>query len=121
MLELGGSDPFIVLPDADLDKAVAGAVAGRMYNGGQACTASKRFIIVGDIYDEFLRRYTEAMTKIAPGDPHRYETTFGPLSSQASVDEIAELVQDAVSKGATAVTRWGRPRRASAHTTPRRS
>lgn len=104
VLELGGSDPFIVLPDADLDAAVAGAVSGRMYNGGQACTASKRFIIVGDIYDEFLRRYTAAMSQISPGDPRDPNTTYGPLSSQAAVDEIAEIVHDATSKGATAVT-----------------
>jgi succinate-semialdehyde dehydrogenase/glutarate-semialdehyde dehydrogenase len=104
VLELGGSDPFIVLPDADLDKAVAGAVAGRMYNGGQACTASKRFIIVGDIYGEFLRRFTDAMSRITPGDPTDAKTTFGPLSSQSAVEEIDELVQDAVTKGATAVT-----------------
>lgn len=104
VLELGGSDPFIVLPDADLDAAVAGAVSGRMYNGGQACTASKRFIIVGDIYDEFLRRYTAAMSQISPGDPSDPNTSYGPLSSQAAVDEIAEIVHDATSKGATAVT-----------------
>lgn len=104
VLELGGSDPFIVLPDADLDQAVASAVAGRMYNGGQACTASKRFIIVGDIYDEFLRRYTEAMSRITPGDPTDARTTFGPLSSQSAVEEIDGLVQDAVGKGATAFT-----------------
>ncbi|MDR6417505.1 NAD-dependent succinate-semialdehyde dehydrogenase [Pseudarthrobacter sulfonivorans] len=104
VLELGGSDPFIVLPDADLDKAVTGAVSGRMYNGGQACTASKRFIIVGDIYDEFLERYTEAMSRITPGDPTDAKTTFGPLSSQSAVEEIDELVQDAVAKGATAST-----------------
>ncbi|PYI39461.1 succinate-semialdehyde dehydrogenase [Arthrobacter psychrolactophilus] len=104
VLELGGSDPFIVLPDADLDEAVAGAVSGRMYNGGQACTASKRFIIVGDIYDEFLRRYTEAMSRITPGDPLDPATSYGPLSSQAAADEIAEIVHDATSKGATAVT-----------------
>lgn len=104
VLELGGSDPFIVLPDADLDKAVAGAVSGRMYNGGQACTASKRFIIVGDIYDEFLKRYTDAMSRITPGDPTDAKTTFGPLSSQSAVEEIDELVQDAVTKGATAYT-----------------
>jgi succinate-semialdehyde dehydrogenase/glutarate-semialdehyde dehydrogenase len=110
VLELGGSDPFIVLPDADLEKAVAGAVAGRMYNGGQACTASKRFIIVGNIYKKFLRRYTEAMSKITPGDPTDAQTSFGPLSSQSAVEEIAELVKDAVSKGATAVTGGGGPR-----------
>lgn len=115
VLELGGSDPFIVLPDADLDKAVAGAVAGRLYNGGQACTASKRFIIVGDIYDEFLLRYTEAMSKITPGDPTDAKTSFGPLSSRAAVDEITELVQDAVSKGATAVTGGAGPDGAGAY------
>lgn len=104
VLELGGSDPFIVLPDADLDKAVDGAVAGRMYNGGQACTASKRFIIVGDIYEEFLKRYTDAMSRITPGDPTDAKTTFGPLSSQSAVEEIDELVQDAVTRGATAYT-----------------
>lgn len=115
VLELGGSDPFIVLPDADLDKAVAGAVAGRMFNGGQACTASKRFIIVGDIYDEFLRRYTEALAEITPGDPTDETTTFGPLSSRASVNDIAELVQDAVAKGATAVTGGGAPDESGAY------
>ncbi|POH73149.1 NAD-dependent succinate-semialdehyde dehydrogenase [Arthrobacter glacialis] len=103
VLELGGSDPFIVLPDADLDIAVAGAVSGRMYNGGQACTASKRFIIVGDIYDEFLRRYTQAMSEITPGDPTDPKTAYGPLSSKSAADEIAEIVHDATSKGATAV------------------
>lgn len=115
VLELGGSDPFIVLPDADLDKAVAGAVAGRMFNGGQACTASKRFIIVGDIYDDFLRRYTEALAEITPGDPTDEKTTFGPLSSRASVNDIAELVQDAVAKGATAVTGGGAPDESGAY------
>ena len=77
--------------------------------------ASKRFIIVGDIYDEFLRRYTAAMSKIAPGDPTDTQTTLGPLSSQASVKEIAELVNDAVSKGATAVTGEGAPNDSGAY------
>jgi succinate-semialdehyde dehydrogenase/glutarate-semialdehyde dehydrogenase len=104
VLELGGSDPFIVLPDADLDTAVAGAVSGRLKNSGQTCTGSKRFIIVGDIYDEFLRRYTDAMSKITPGDPTDAKTTFGPLASRSAVDDVNELVQDAVAKGATAVT-----------------
>ncbi|WP_269936724.1 NAD-dependent succinate-semialdehyde dehydrogenase [Arthrobacter sp. HY1533] len=103
LLELGGSDPFIVLPDADLDIAVAGAVSGRMYNGGQACTASKRFIIVGDIYDEFLSRYAQAMSSITPGDPTNAATAYGPLSSKSAADEIAEIVDDATSKGAIAV------------------
>lgn len=115
VLELGGSDPFIVLPDADLDVAVAGAVSGRMYNGGQACTASKRFIVVGDVYDEFLRRYTEAMSGITPGDPTDPKTAYGPLSSSAAADEIAEIVQDATSKGATAVSGGSGPEGSGAY------
>ncbi|MCG2624712.1 NAD-dependent succinate-semialdehyde dehydrogenase [Arthrobacter sp. I2-34] len=104
VLELGGADPFIVLSDADLDKAVTDAVRGRMYNGGQACTASKRFIVVDDVYDEFTRRFLQAMAGQKPGDPTDPATTFGPLASRASVEELQELVDDAVSQGAAATT-----------------
>lgn len=104
VLELGGADPFIVLSDADLDKAVADGVRGRMFNGGQACTASKRFIVVNDVYEEFTHRFLQAMSEQKPGDPTDPNTTFGPLSSRASVEELQELVDDAVSQGAIATT-----------------
>ncbi len=102
VLELGGADPFIVLSDADLDRAVADGVRGRMFNGGQACTASKRFIVVDDVYEEFTQRFLQAMSEQKPGDPTDPNTTFGPLSSRASVEELQELVDDAVSQGAIA-------------------
>lgn len=103
VLELGGSDPFIVLADADLDRAVADAVAGRLYNAGQACTASKRFIVEDAVYDEFLSRFAEAMTTVRPGDPADPGTRLGPLSSRAAAEELAEIVDDAVARGAAAV------------------
>ena len=100
VLELGGSDPFVVLDGVDLDHTVRAAVNGRMYNGGQACTASKRIIVVGDTYEAFLEAFVPAMAAVRPGDPTDPETTFGPLCSQSAVDEIAELVDDAVRSGA---------------------
>ncbi|WP_430334561.1 NAD-dependent succinate-semialdehyde dehydrogenase [Rhodococcus sp. ACT016] len=104
VLELGGSDPFLVLDDSDLDATVAAAVSNRMTNGGQACTASKRFIVVDDVYERFLDAFTEAMGRVVPGDPSDPATAFGPLSSSGAVDEIAEQVEDAVAKGARLVT-----------------
>ncbi|MEV6140058.1 NAD-dependent succinate-semialdehyde dehydrogenase [Nocardia sp. NPDC051990] len=104
VLELGGSDPFLVLDDTDLDDAVAAAVNNRMTNAGQACTASKRFIVVDDVYDAFLHAFTSAMSQVVPGDPADPATVFGPLSSSAAVDELAEQVEDAVTKGARLLT-----------------
>ena len=104
VLELGGSDPFIVLADADLDRAVTDAVAGRLYNAGQACTASKRFIVEAAVYDEFVRRFAEAMAAVAPGDPTEPGTRLGPLSSRLAAEELSELVGESVAAGATAVT-----------------
>ncbi|ABH00320.1 6-oxohexanoate dehydrogenase (plasmid) [Rhodococcus jostii RHA1] len=104
VLELGGSDPFIVLDDTDLDTTVAAAVNNRMANAGQACTASKRLIVLDDVYDRFLDKFTEAMRNIVPGDPTDPATTFGPLSSRSCVDEIAEQVDDALAKGAKLLT-----------------
>jgi len=101
VLELGGSDPFIVLDDADIDAAVAAGVRGRIANGGQACTASKRFIVVDAVYDEFTEKFIDAVTKVAPGDPTDPDTFLGPLSSAGAGDELDALVQDAVAKGAT--------------------
>ena len=101
VLELGGSDPFIVLDSDDLDATVKAAVAGRMGNGGQACTASKRFIVMADLYESFVEKFTARMARIKPGDPLLQETTFGPLSSQSAADGLVEQIRDAVDKGAT--------------------
>lgn len=100
VLELGGSDPFIVLDDADIDAAVAAGVTGRIANGGQACTASKRFIVVDAVYEEFTRKFIDAVTSVVPGDPQDPDTFLGPLSSTQAGAELDELVQDAVRKGA---------------------
>ncbi len=101
VLELGGSDPFIVLDSEDLDATVKAAVAGRMGNGGQACTASKRFIVMADLYESFVEKFTARMARIKPGDPLLQETAFGPLSSQSAADGLVEQIRDAVDKGAT--------------------
>ncbi|NGP06414.1 NAD-dependent succinate-semialdehyde dehydrogenase [Rhodococcus sp. 14C212] len=104
VLELGGSDPFIVLGDADVDAAASAAVVGRLGNGGQACTASKRFLVEEPVYDEFVRKFLDGMTAWQPSDPASPETKLGPLSSRSAVDELDELVQDAVSHGAEVLT-----------------
>ncbi|HET8879434.1 MAG TPA: NAD-dependent succinate-semialdehyde dehydrogenase [Arthrobacter sp.] len=101
VLELGGSDPFIVLDSNDLDATVKAAVGGRMGNAGQACTASKRFIVLEDLYEPFVEKFTERMARIKPGDPQQEDTRFGPLSSQSAADGLVEQIQDAVDKGAT--------------------
>ncbi len=101
VLELGGSDPFIVLDADDLDATVKAAVNGRITNGGQACTASKRFIVLEDHYEPFVEKFTARMAAISPGDPLLAETKLGPLSSQRAVDDLIEQIQDAVDNGAT--------------------
>ena len=101
-LELGGSDPFIVLEDADVDAAVAAGVRGRIANGGQACTASKRFIVVDAVYDEFSRKFIDAITKITPDDPTDPDTFLGPLASADAGKELEELVEDASDVAETA-------------------
>jgi len=100
VLELGGSDPFIVLGDADLDAAATAAVVGRMSNAGQACTASKRFIVVEEVFDTFVHRFTEAVRDYPVGDPTDPETRLGPLSSEDTRSDLATLVDEAVEKGA---------------------
>ena len=102
-LELGGSDAFIVLEDADLDKAVKHAVSGRMGNAGQACTASKRFIIVDALADSFLEKFQSAMGQFAPGDPMDKVTTLAPLSSAQALENLIKQVDSAVSHGAQLV------------------
>ena len=82
VLELGGSDPFILLGADDLDEAVDAAVAGRLDNTGQSCNAAKRFIVADELYDDFLEKFTAAMTAAEPGDPTSEDAAMGPLSSR---------------------------------------
>lgn len=104
VLELGGSDPFIVLDEANLRDTVDVAVNNRMRNAGQTCIASKRFIVLEAVYDDFLDLFVTTMREWKPGDPGEPDTRFGPLSSKAAVADLAEQVQDAVAKGATLLT-----------------
>ena len=99
-LELGGSDAFIVLEDADIAQALKHAVAGRMGNAGQACTASKRFIVVEAVADAFLDKFQAALSAFTPGDPLDTATKLAPLSSQAALDTLLGQVSDAVAHGA---------------------
>ena len=108
VLELGGSDPFIVMPSADLDKASTVAVTARTINNGQSCIAGKRFIVHADVYDEFSRRFTEKMAALSIGDPMDEAIEVGPLATKAGLDDLTELVEDAVGKGATVLT-GGKP------------
>ena len=103
VLELGGSDPFILLSTDDMDATVEAAVAARLDNNGQACNAAKRFIVIDDLYQPFLEKFTSAITGATPGDPTSADTVLGPLSSAAAADRLAEQVDRAVSQGATLV------------------
>jgi succinate-semialdehyde dehydrogenase/glutarate-semialdehyde dehydrogenase len=102
-MELGGSDAFIVLEDADLDQAVQHAVSGRMLNNGQACTASKRFIVVAPMAEEFLGRFKAALQAFQPGNPKDPKTTLGPMSSAEALKNLLSQVDEAVTHGATVV------------------
>ncbi len=102
-LELGGSDAFIVLDDADLDSAVKHAVSGRMGNSGQACTASKRFIVVEALADRFLEKFQTAMQGFEAGDPMDRKTTLAPLSSAQALETLLGQVDEAVAHGARIV------------------
>jgi succinate-semialdehyde dehydrogenase/glutarate-semialdehyde dehydrogenase len=99
-MELGGSDAFIVLEDADLEWAIPWAVWGRMYNGGQTCCAAKRFIVLESIADQFLAKFTHALAALTPGDPMVETITQGPLSSEAALGVLLEQVDAAVKAGA---------------------
>ena len=99
-LELGGSDAFSVLEDADLDHALHWAVWGRMYNDGQTCVAAKRFIVVEALADAFLAGFRAALMALIPGDPLDEATTLGPLSTEAALVQLLGQVDAAVAKGA---------------------
>ncbi len=101
VLELGGSDPFIILDTDDMAQVVTDAVGARMENAGQACNAAKRFIVADAIYDEFVERFSAAMAAQTTGDPTDPATTYGPLSSEQAARGLMDQIQDAVDKGAT--------------------
>jgi succinate-semialdehyde dehydrogenase/glutarate-semialdehyde dehydrogenase len=101
VLELGGSDPFIVLDGADLPAVAKTAAAARMENGGQACNASKRMIVAEGVYDDFMAEFTAAMSGYVTGDPTDPATGYGPLSSEQAAQNLMAQLEDAVRKGAT--------------------
>jgi succinate-semialdehyde dehydrogenase/glutarate-semialdehyde dehydrogenase len=103
VLELGGSDPFIVLKADDLDEVVEAAVGGRLENTGQACNAAKRFIVVDELYDEFTDKFTKALTQVEPGDPTKPDTTIGPLSSTTAAERLEQQLKQALDGGAKLV------------------
>jgi succinate-semialdehyde dehydrogenase/glutarate-semialdehyde dehydrogenase len=100
VLELGGSDPFIVLPSADLEATVKTAVNARVQNNGQSCIAAKRFIVVEAVADEFLRRFTEAMDALVVGDPFDPATQVGPIVTDAQREELLGQIEEARNQGA---------------------
>ena len=109
VLELGGSDPFIVLDAPDLGRTVKAATMARMANTGQACIAAKRIIVLDEVYDDVVAGLTQAFGTFAPGDPADPSTTLGPLSTERAAQDLAAQIQDAVDKGATVLAGGGRP------------
>ncbi len=112
VLELGGSDPFIVLEDADVDVAAKNAALARAQNTGQSCIAAKRFIVVEEVADAFAQRFAEYMSRLVVGDPMDEKTQVGPLVNLAAAEEMGEMVKDAISKGAKVVAGGNRVDRA---------
>jgi succinate-semialdehyde dehydrogenase/glutarate-semialdehyde dehydrogenase len=104
VLELGGSDPFIVMPSADLDAAIATAVTARSVNNGQSCIAAKRFLVHDAVYDTFVAGFTASMAALRVGDPLDEQTQVGPIATSSGRDELSELVNDAREKGADILT-----------------
>lgn len=111
VLELGGSDPFIVMPSADLEAAARTAVMARTVNNGQSCIAGKRFLVHADIYEAFVDLFVEKMAALKVGDPFDETVEIGPLATQSGRDELAELVDDAVARGARVLTGGRAPER----------
>ncbi|KUN85669.1 NADP-dependent succinic semialdehyde dehydrogenase [Streptomyces griseoruber] len=109
VLELGGSDPFVVMPSADLDRAARVAVTARVQNNGQSCIAAKRFIVHSDVYDVFAERFTEGMKALKVGDPLEEDTDVGPLASEQGRADLEELVDDARRGGAGVLCGGERP------------
>lgn len=117
-MELGGSDAFIVLEDADLEKTVKWAIWGKMNNMGQSCVAAKRFIVVEAVADQFLEKFGAALAALKPGDPMDKSTTLAPLSSEAALIKLLKQVNQAIVKGATVIMGGKRVDRAGAFMQP---
>ncbi|GAB3199377.1 NAD-dependent succinate-semialdehyde dehydrogenase [Geodermatophilus arenarius] len=109
VLELGGSDPFIVLDAENVGATVKAATTGRMQNTGQACIAAKRLIVTEDAYEPFVAGLRQAFSTFSPGDPADPDTTLAPLSSEQAAKDLHAQIQDAVDKGATVLAGGGRP------------
>jgi succinate-semialdehyde dehydrogenase/glutarate-semialdehyde dehydrogenase len=109
VLELGGSDPFIVMPSANLDKAAEVAVTARCQNNGQSCIAAKRFFVHADVAEDFTRLFAEKLGALKVGDPMAEDTQVGPLATEDGREDVERYVQDAVDKGATVVVGGQRP------------
>ncbi|MGW2459663.1 NADP-dependent succinic semialdehyde dehydrogenase [Streptomyces sp. NPDC001761] len=109
VLELGGSDPFIVMPSADLDRAAGVAVTARVQNNGQSCIAAKRFIVHSDVYDAFTEKFVAGMRALTIGDPLAEDTEIGPLASEQGRKDLEELVDDARRSGAEVLCGGQRP------------
>jgi succinate-semialdehyde dehydrogenase / glutarate-semialdehyde dehydrogenase len=103
VLELGGSDPFVLLSTDDLDGVVESAVTARLENSGQACNGAKRFVVASDLYEPFVSKLTEALTAIEPSDPSLPDSAMGPLSSATAADRLEDQLRRAVAGGATLV------------------
>ena len=109
VLELGGSDPFIVMPSADLERAAAVATTSRCQNNGQSCIAAKRFLVHTDVYDQFAEAFVAKMSALVVGDPMAEGTDVGPLATESGREEVEEQVRDAVSHGARVLCGGQRP------------
>ncbi|ATO13908.1 NADP-dependent succinic semialdehyde dehydrogenase [Micromonospora sp. WMMA2032] len=109
VLELGGSDPFVVMPSADLDKAAEVATTARCQNNGQSCIAAKRFIVHTDVFDAFAEKFAARMAALRVGDPMDDDTDVGPLASERGRDEVHAQVTDAVDQGATVLCGGEKP------------
>ncbi|HYG08775.1 MAG TPA: NAD-dependent succinate-semialdehyde dehydrogenase [Pyrinomonadaceae bacterium] len=118
VLELGGSDPFIVMPSADFESALKTAVKARTINNGQSCIAAKRFIVHADVYAEFARRFVERMAALNVGDPADEATEIGPLATASILEELDAQVKKSVEAGARVLTGGERLRRAGNYYAP---
>lgn len=108
VLELGGSDPFILLSTDDLDAAVQNAVDARLDNSGQSCNAAKRFVVIDELYEPFLEKFTAKLAEVEASDPTSEDSALGPLSSLTAAENLDEQVKRAVENGATLVRGGGR-------------